>query len=127
MPYTAQIASTKQKLAETKQAIKALQGKKATITDAAELKSINKQINALQEEIGKLKSDIRLYASLNRDAIRRLSRDGSGGFGLIGELNIVWILCSRTSRLSLLDSRLERQKYRRGVGMRIARQRSAPS
>jgi len=33
-------------------------------------KTINKQINALQEEIGKLKSDIRLYASLNRDSIR---------------------------------------------------------
>ena len=70
MPYTTQIESTKQKLAETKQAIKALQEKKATITDAAELKAINKQINALQEEIGKLKSDIRLYASLNRDSIR---------------------------------------------------------
>ena len=70
MPYTTQIASTKQKLAETKQAIKALQGKKATITDAEELKAINKQINALQEEIGKLKSNIRLYASLNKDSIR---------------------------------------------------------
>jgi hypothetical protein len=44
--------------------------KKATITDAADLKTINKQINALQEEIGRLKSDIRLYASLNRDSIR---------------------------------------------------------
>ena len=70
MPYTAQIESTKQKLAETKQAIKALQEKKATITDATELKTINTRINALQEEIGKLKSDIRLYASLNRDSIR---------------------------------------------------------
>ena len=40
MPYTAQIESTKQKLAETKQAIKELQEKKATITDAAELKAI---------------------------------------------------------------------------------------
>lgn len=44
--------------------------KKAAITSAIELKTINKQINALQEEIGRLKSDIRLYASLNRDAIR---------------------------------------------------------
>ena len=70
MSYTAQIESTKQKLAETKQAIKDLQEKKAAITDAAELKAINKQINALQEEIGKLKSDIRLYASLNRDSTR---------------------------------------------------------
>ena len=40
------------------------------MTDAEELKAINKQINALQEEIGKLKSDIRCYASLNRDSIR---------------------------------------------------------
>ena len=70
MPYTTQIESTKQKLAETKQAIKALQEKKATITDPAELKAINKQINALQEEIGELKSDIRRFASLNRDSIR---------------------------------------------------------
>ena len=44
--------------------------KKASVTDAEELKTINKQINALQKEIGKLKSDIRLYASLNRDSIR---------------------------------------------------------
>jgi len=44
--------------------------KKAAITNAIELKTINKQINALQEEIGKLKSDIRLYASLNRDSVR---------------------------------------------------------
>jgi flagellar biosynthesis chaperone FliJ len=70
MPYIEQIESTKQKLAETKQTIKELQEKKASVTNVAELKSINKQINALQEEIGKLKSDIRLYASLNRDAIR---------------------------------------------------------
>ena len=70
MPYTAQIASTKQKLTETKQAIKTLQEKKAAITDAAELKAINKQLNALQKELGKLKSDIRFYASLNKDALR---------------------------------------------------------
>ena len=70
MPYTAQIESTKQKLAETKQALKDLQEKKAAITDAAELKVVNKQINALQEEIGKLKKDISNYASLNRDATR---------------------------------------------------------
>ena len=70
MPYTAQIESTKQKLAETKQVLKALQQKKPILTDAAEIKAVNKLINALQEEIGKLKSDIRLYASLNRDSIR---------------------------------------------------------
>ena len=70
MPYTEQIESTKKKLADTKLTIKALQEKKLSVTDAEELKAINKQINALQEEIGKLKSDIRLYASLNRDSIR---------------------------------------------------------
>ena len=70
MPYTAQIELTKQKLAETKQVLKDLQEKKATITDAAELKAINKQIDALQEEIGKLKIDIRRYAGLNKDATR---------------------------------------------------------
>ena len=70
MTYDEQIQEAKQKLAETNQAVKALQEKKASVTDAAELKAINKQINALQEEIGKLKSDIRLYASLNRDSIR---------------------------------------------------------
>lgn len=70
MTYDGQIQEAKQKLAETKQAIKDLQEKKITITDAVELKTINKQINALQEEIGRLKSDIRRYASLNRDSIR---------------------------------------------------------
>ena len=70
MPYTTQIESTKQKLAETKQAIKELLEKKAAIRNAIDLKAINKQINALQEEIGKLKSDIRRYASLNRDSVR---------------------------------------------------------
>ena len=44
--------------------------KKAAITSAIELKTINKQINALQEEIGKLKSDIRRYASLNKGSVR---------------------------------------------------------
>lgn len=40
MPYTTQIESTKQKLAEAKQALKDLQEKKAAITDAAELKAV---------------------------------------------------------------------------------------
>lgn len=70
MPYTEQLKSTKQELAQTKQAIKVLQEKKATITDAAELKAINKQINALQEEIGKLKRKISYCASMNRDLTR---------------------------------------------------------
>ena len=47
-----------------------MQKKKATVTDATDLKTINKQINAPQEEVGKLKGDMYLYASLNRDAVR---------------------------------------------------------
>jgi len=38
--------------------------------DAAELKAINKQINAMQEENGKLKRKISYCASMNRDLIR---------------------------------------------------------
>jgi tRNA A37 threonylcarbamoyladenosine dehydratase len=34
--------------------------KKAPMTNAIESKAVNRQINALQKEIGKLKSDIRL-------------------------------------------------------------------
>ncbi len=59
MPYTEQIAATKQKLAETKQAIKALQEKKSTVTDTEELKAVNKQINALQDEFGRLKRELK--------------------------------------------------------------------
>ena len=70
MPYTEQIKTTKQKLAEAKQALRALQEKKAAITDVAELKAVNKQINALQEEIGKLKRKISYCASMNRDLTR---------------------------------------------------------
>ena len=70
MTYDEQIQEAKHKLAETKQAIKELLEKNVSVTDAEELKAVNKQINALQEEIGKLKSNIRLYASLNKDSIR---------------------------------------------------------
>lgn len=70
MTYDEQIQEAKQKLAETNQAVKALQEKKASVTDAEELKAINKQINALQEEIGKLKRKISYCASMNRDLTR---------------------------------------------------------
>ena len=49
MTYDEEIQEAKHKLSETKQALKELQEKKATITDAEEMKAINKQINALQE------------------------------------------------------------------------------
>lgn len=52
MTYDEQIQEDKHKLDEIKQTIKALQEKKATITDTEKLKAINKQINALQENLG---------------------------------------------------------------------------
>lgn len=70
MPYTEQIESTKQKLAETKQAIKALQEKKATITDTEKLKAINKQINALQEKYGQLRKEIQCRGSYEKSIER---------------------------------------------------------
>ena len=39
--------------------IKAIEQKKPTLTDAAEIKAINKQINALQEEFGRLREKIK--------------------------------------------------------------------
>jgi chaperonin cofactor prefoldin len=35
-----------------------LEQKKTTLTDTAEIKTINKQINALQEEYGRLRKEI---------------------------------------------------------------------
>ena len=44
-------------LKELKLQIKALEQKKPTLTNAAEIKAINKQINALQEEFGRLRKE----------------------------------------------------------------------
>lgn len=74
MTYTEQIELAKQKIAETKKEIKDLQEKKASVTDAAELKTINKQINAKQEEITKLKHDIRAYADMIKDGMGEYNR-----------------------------------------------------
>ena len=70
MPYTTQIESAKQKLAETKQALKALQEKKPTLTDAAELKAVNKQINTLQEEFGRFRKEIQYRRSYEHSVER---------------------------------------------------------
>ena len=43
--------------------IKTLEQKKAALTDAAEIKTINKQINALQEEFGRLRKEIQYWRS----------------------------------------------------------------
>lgn len=59
MTYDEQIQEDKHKLDEIKQTIKALQEKKATITDTEKLKAINKQINALQDEFGRLKRELK--------------------------------------------------------------------
>lgn len=74
MTYSEQIELAKQKIAVTKKEIKVLQEKKASVTDAAELKAVNKQINAKQEEITKLKDDIRAYANMIKDGIGEYNR-----------------------------------------------------
>ena len=70
MTYDEQIQEDKQKLAETKQAIKALQEKKATITDTEKLKAINKQINVLQEKFGQLRKEIQCRWSYEKSIER---------------------------------------------------------
>ena len=52
-----------EKLQDLKSQIKALEQKKTTLTDAAEIKAINKQINALQEEFGWLRKEIQYRRS----------------------------------------------------------------
>lgn len=48
-----------EKLQSLKSQIKALEQKKPTLTDAAEIKAVNKQINALQEEYGQLRQEMK--------------------------------------------------------------------
>lgn len=55
-----------EKLQEVKSQIKALALKKPTLTDAAEIKAVNKQINALQEEFGRLRKEIQYRRSYER-------------------------------------------------------------
>ena len=50
--------------------IKQLQQKKTTLTDAAEIKAVNKQINALQEEFGRLREEIKHQRSYERSVER---------------------------------------------------------
>lgn len=47
------------KLNELKLQIKNLEQKKTTLTDADEIKAVNKQINTLQEELGRLRDEIK--------------------------------------------------------------------
>jgi prefoldin subunit 5 len=59
-----------EKLQSLKFQIKALKQKKSTLTDAAEIKAINKQINALQEEYGRLRKEIQYRRSYERSVER---------------------------------------------------------
>ena len=48
----------------------ALEQKKTTLTDAAEIKAVNKQINALQEEFGRLRKEIQYRRSYEKSVER---------------------------------------------------------
>ena len=52
-----------EKLQDLKSQIKVLEQKKLTLTDAAEIKAVNKQINALQVEFGRLRKEIQCRRS----------------------------------------------------------------
>jgi predicted nucleic acid-binding Zn-ribbon protein len=59
-----------EKLQSLKSQIKDLEQKKTTLTDAAEIKAVNKQINALQEEFGRLRKEIQYRRSYERSVER---------------------------------------------------------
>jgi 5'-deoxynucleotidase YfbR-like HD superfamily hydrolase len=57
-------------LDDLKSPIKELEQKKPTLTDAAEIKAVNKQINALQEEFGRLRKEIQYRRSYEKSVER---------------------------------------------------------
>ena len=59
-----------EKLQSLKSQIKALEQKKPALTDAAEIKAVNKQINALQEEFGRLREEIQYRRSYEKSVER---------------------------------------------------------
>jgi chromosome segregation ATPase len=59
-----------EKLQDLKSQIKELEQKKTTLTDAAEIKAVNKQINALQEEFGRLREEIKCQKSYEKSVER---------------------------------------------------------
>ena len=59
-----------EKLQDLKTQIKELEQKKATLTDAAEIKAINRQINALQVEFGRLRKEIQYRRSYEESVER---------------------------------------------------------
>lgn len=59
-----------EKLQSVKSQIKTLEQKKITLTDADEIKAVNKQINTLQEEYGRLRKEIQYRRSYERSVER---------------------------------------------------------
>ena len=59
-----------EKLQTLKSQIKELEQKKSTLTDASEIKAVNKQINALQEEFGRLRKEIQYRRSYEQSVER---------------------------------------------------------
>lgn len=57
-------------LKSLKSQIKELEQKKNTLTDAAEINAVNKQINALQEEFGRLREEIKCQRSYEKSVER---------------------------------------------------------
>ena len=57
-------------LKSLKSQIKELEQKKTTLTDAAEIKAVNKQINALQVEFGRLRKEIQYRRSYEKSVER---------------------------------------------------------
>lgn len=59
-----------EKLQSLESQIKALEQKKTTPTDAAGIKAVNKQINAFQEEFGRLRKEIQYRRSYKQSVER---------------------------------------------------------
>ena len=59
-----------EKLQSLKTQINVLEQKKAALTDAAEIKAINRQINALQVEFGRLRKEIQYRRSYEKSVER---------------------------------------------------------
>lgn len=59
-----------EKLQSLKSQIISLEQKKTTLTDAAEIKAINKQINALQVEFGRLRKEIQYLRAYEKSVER---------------------------------------------------------
>ena len=59
-----------EKLQSLKFQIKELEQKKTTLTDADEIKAVNKQINNLQEEFGQLREELKNDRAYMKDVER---------------------------------------------------------